>query len=301
MSARGDRLAFVSLILAGVFWGGGFPLGKVALRELDAAHMVLLRFVFAALFALPFALRRPEARALFRSPLALGCGGLYGLAFLVQFEGLAHVNVSFAALLVGAMPALIAVAARILGEPVSRLSWAGVVAASGGAALIAGRPGPGDTPLGVGLSVLSLFLFLSWLLLLRRAPKGGDALAMPALTVIVAAVTLLPLALILHGVPRLSLSPVTWAAVAGQGVVCTFLATAAWQFGAARVGNATAGVFVNIEPLMGSIIGVTLFGDRLTPGLAIGGLAIVVGSVVVVLGERGTQARDLVEVAPTPS
>ena len=41
-------LAFLALIMAGVFWGGGFPLGKLALREVDAAHLVLLRFVFAA-------------------------------------------------------------------------------------------------------------------------------------------------------------------------------------------------------------------------------------------------------------
>ena len=35
-------------------------------------------------------------------------GVLYGVAFMVQFEGLAHVSVTVAALLVGAMPALIA-------------------------------------------------------------------------------------------------------------------------------------------------------------------------------------------------
>ena len=228
-------------------------------------------------------------------------GFIYGLAFLVQFEGLAYTNVSLAALLVGAMPALIAIAARLLGEPVSRLSWAGVIAASLGAALIAGRPGPGGSPLGIGLSLLALLLFLSWLMVLRRTPKPADPMAVPAATVIISAATLLPVALLLHGPPRLNLSPITWGAIAAQGVVCTFLATAAWQFGAARVGNAVAGVFVNIEPLMGSVIGVSLFGDHLTLGLVIGGLSIIAGSVVVVLGERGTQARDLKEVAATPA
>ncbi len=295
------NLAFIALILAGVFWGGGFPLGKLALRQVNAADLVLLRFAFAALVALPFALRRAEARALFRSPTVLACGLIYGLAFLVQFEGLSYTNVSLAALLVGAMPALIAIAARLLGEPVSRLSWAGVIAASAGAALIAGRPGPGGTPLGIGLSLVALLLFLSWLLVLRRAPKAPTLLAMPAATVIIAAATLLPTALLLHGPPKLNLSPLTWTAIACQGVVCTFLATAAWQYGATRVGNAVAGVFVNIEPLMGSVLGVTLFGDHLTAGLVVGGLSIIAGSVVVVLGERNTRARDLVEVAATPA
>ncbi len=296
-----NRLAFLLLLAAGVFWGAGFPLGKVALRETDAAHMVLWRFLFASVIALPFALRRPEARALFRSPLVVACGVVYALAFEVQNEGLARSSVSLAALLVGAMPALIAIAARALGEPVSRLSWAGVAAATTGAALIAGRPQGAATPMGVVLSIIALFLFLTWLMILRRAPKPPTAMAMPAVTVIVAAATLVPISFALHGAPRLDLSPTAWSAMIGQGIFCTFLATAAWQFGAHRVGHARAGVFVNIEPLMGAAIGVALFGDHLTWALGVGGLCILAGSLIVVLGEEHTAAPDLEEVAATPS
>ena len=77
----------------------------------------------------------------------------------------------------------------------------------------------------------------------------------------------------------------------------TFLATAAWQFGAARVGAASAGVFINIEPLMGAAIGICLFGDRMTTALVLGGLLIIGGSVVVVLGERGMSAPQGSEIA----
>ena len=65
------RVAFLALILAGTLWGLGFPLGKLILRETDAAHMVLLRFVVAAVVAAPFALANREARALFRSPAGM--------------------------------------------------------------------------------------------------------------------------------------------------------------------------------------------------------------------------------------
>ena len=296
-----NRLAFLPLLAAGVFWGLGFPLGKVALAETDAAHMVLWRFVFASVIALPFALRRPEARALFRSPVVIACGVIYAVAFEVQNEGLARANVSLAALLVGGMPALIAVAARLLGEPVSRLSWAGVAAATLGAGLIAGRPQGSATPLGVALSLIALLLFLTWLLILRRAPKAPTAMAMPAATVVIATLALVPISFALHGAPRLDLSLRVWGAMIAQGIFCTFLATAAWQFGAPRVGHARAGVFVNIEPLMGAVIGVALFGDRLTWSLALGGACIIAGSLVVVLGEAHTTAPDMEEVAATPS
>jgi len=290
------RLAFLFLTLAGLFWGLGFPLGKLVLRETDAAHMVLLRLGIAAIAALPFALR-PAARDLFRSPIVLGGGVLYGIAFLIQFEGLARISVTLAALIVGVQPALIAIAARLLGERASRLSWVGVAAASLGAVLIAGMPGKAGSPTGVALSVLAIFIFLTWLFLVRRAPKAPEAMALPAVTVVLGALTVLPIALVMHGPPKLDLSPAAWAGVITQGVFCTFLATAAWQYGLARVGSAAAGVFINIEPLIGSVIGVSLFGDQLTAALCAGGALIIAGSFVVVLGER---QADLPELLPGP-
>ena len=253
----------------------------------------------AALASLPFALRSRQTRALFRSPPVVAAGVLYGVAFLVQFEGLARVSVTLAALLVGAMPALIAIAARLLGEKVSRASWAGVAAATLGAALIAGKPDGAGSPLGVALSLIALLIFLAWLLVLRRAPAAPSPMAIPAVTVVIAALTILPIALYMHGAPRLDLSPAAWAGIVGQGVLSTLLATAAWQFGSARVGAASAGVFINIEPLMGAAIGVALFGDHLTYALAAGGLLIVVGSLAVVLGER--DAAPGLETAPPPT
>ena len=295
-------LAILALIIAGASWGVGFPLGKLSLREIDAAHMVLLRFAVAALAAAPFALATRESRALFRSPAVLTAGALYGLAFLMQFEGLARVSVTLAALLVGAMPALIAVCARLMGERLNRLVWIGVAAATLGAALIAGKPGGAGSAAGVTLSVLSLFVFMGWLIALKRAPKAAAPMAVPAVTIVVAALTILPAALLMHGAPKLALSPVAWAGIAGQGLFSTLLATAAWQFGASRVSSATAGVFINIEPLLGAALGVLLFGDHLSLGLAVGGAMILVGSFVVVLGERDSAPDALVhDAAATPA
>jgi drug/metabolite transporter (DMT)-like permease len=296
------RFAFLALALAGCFWSLGFPLGKLILRETDAAHMVLLRFTVAALAGLPFALRDPAARALFRSPAALLAGALYGIAFLVQFEALALTSVTLSALLVGAMPALIALSAALLGEQVSRTSWAGVAAATLGAALIAGKPQGAGSALGVALALGSLLIFLAWLHVLRRAPVAPSPMALPAVTVIIAAVTILPIAFALHGAPKLDLSAGAWAGIVAQGVFSTLLATAAWQFGAARVGAASAGVFINIEPLMGAAFGVLLFGDRLTLALGVGGLLIMAGSFVTVLGEKAASPRsELGAPPPTPA
>ncbi|WP_091743051.1 DMT family transporter [Phenylobacterium immobile] len=282
---QGKALAFLALVAAGGFWGMGFPLGKMIMAETDAAHVVMLRFTVAALAAAPFALRNAATRRLFRSPVILFGGALYGLAFLVQFEGLARTSVTLSALLVGAMPAFIAVSARLLGETVSRVAWIGVAAATLGAAIIAGKPDGAGSVLGVVLALSALLVFLAWLHLVRRAPPSPAPLAVTAATIMVALATVAPIAFVMHGPPNLALSPMAWAGVIGQGVLATLLATAAWQYGAARLGSATAGVFINMEPLIGAAIGVALFGDHLTPALGIGGALIITGSLAVVLGE----------------
>jgi drug/metabolite transporter (DMT)-like permease len=294
------RLAFIALFASGLGWGLGFPLGKFAMMEMSAGQSVALRFAIAGLASLPFTLRR-EARALYRSPAVLTTGVLYGVAFLVQFEGLTRISVTLAALLVGGMPALIAVAARLTGERIPKLSWIGVAAATLGAAVIAGRPGDAGSPVGVAISFVALLIFLAWLMALRRCPEGPTQMALPSATIVVAAAVTVPAAFLLYGPPRLDFSPAAWAAVTGQGLISTVFATAAWQYGLARVGSATAGVFVNLEPLVGSAIGVLLFGDRLTLGLILGGLLILTGSYAVVLGERSAPPSDLAHNPATPA
>lgn len=296
-----QRLAILALIFAGVAWSLGFPFGKVALRETTPANLVFLRFAVAAIAALPFAFATPAARALFRSPPVVIAGALYGIAFLVQFEGLAHVNVSLASLLVGAMPALIAVAAYFMGEKVTRIAWLGIAAATAGAALIAGKPGGGGSAVGVILSLVSLLIFLAWLVVLKRAPKTAAPMAIPAVSIVVAAVTLAPISFVMHGPPDLTLSPTAWGGIVAQGIFCTLLATAAWQYGLARVGSTTAGVFVNMEPLAGAVIGVALFGDVLTLPIIFGGVLIIAGSFAVVLSERDVQRADLAKTPVTPA
>ena len=69
---------------------------------------------------------------------------------------------------------------------------------------------------------------------------------------------------------------------------------------ASSLGAASAGVFINIEPLIGACCGVLLFGDHLTAALFAGGLLIIGGSLTVVLGEKKAALGDVqATVAPT--
>ena len=70
----------------------------------------------------------------------------------------------------------------------------------------------------------------------------------------------------------------------------TVLPTALFAFGQSRVSADVAGAFLNLEPLVGAIIGMALFASPLGPVQLAGGAAIVpasgLSSFQVVRGER---------------
>jgi len=284
---------YLALSAAGACWGLGLPFGELALRETDAAHMILLRFAVAGLAVLPWTLMRPQCRRLLRHPAVVLAGACYAVGFLIEFEGLARSSVAISALLVGLMPALIAVAAAIGGERIGPASWIGVAGASLGAALIAGKPGAGGTALGVILCLVSLPAFLAWLYAAKRAPAGASPVDVSCAAIVIAAVVLAGLVTLLHGPPSLHLSAVAWGGIFGQGLLSTVVATIAWQLGAGRVASAAAGVFINLEPLIGAVIGVALFHDRPTLAAGLGGVLILAGSLTTVLGEHRRAPEQL--------
>ena len=79
--------------------------------------------------------------------------------------------------------------------------------------------------------------------------------------------------------PFAHLSPTAWAAVAISGLFCTAATTLLWNWGIHRVPASRAGVFLNIEPALGSWLGVRLLGEHLGPYAWAGGALILIAAI----------------------
>jgi drug/metabolite transporter (DMT)-like permease len=295
-------LGYGACALAGCLWGTGFYFGKLALREMGVGHMVLYRFLFASLGMLPVVLtagrRRKRLRWTLRekSTLLIAAGLGIPLQFLLQFEGLEHTTVSHASLMVGTLPVLLALGATIFtGERLDPIGWVALAGSTVGAALIVvgGRSDAlspsGPTLGGDLLVVVSLVISLGWILMNKSLMEVHSPLAVTAYGILAGTAMLVVWVVAVDGPPPTTkVSMTAWLALAASGILCTATTTALWNWGIHHVPASRAGVFLNIEPALGSWLGVQLLGDRLGPFAWVGGGLILAAAVT--LTTRGHEA-----------
>jgi drug/metabolite transporter (DMT)-like permease len=301
-------LGYGACALAGALWGTGFYWGRLALNEMSVEHMVLYRFLFASLGILPVALRNREhlTAAEIRLLLLIAAFGV-PIQFLLQFHGLVLTTVSHAALMVGAMPVLLAAAAAIFaGESLGWIEWFALCTSTVGAALVVlggsrvttGRETP--TLTGDFLVILSLFTALAWVLLSKKLMESHRPRVVTAYTILSGTAMLIVVVLgpwavspITHirvpGLPFAQVSATAWIALAISGVLCTATTTLLWNWGIHHVPASRAGVFLNIEPALGSILGVELLGEKLGPYAWLGGAMILAAAIA--LTTRGNEPQ----------
>jgi drug/metabolite transporter (DMT)-like permease len=286
----GGGIGYVACALAGCCWGMGFFFGKIAFTRLGVGHYVLYRFLFACLGLLPL-LEAPRFTAREWRLLLIGAFLGVPLQFMVQFEGLKLTTVSHAALMVGTMPVILAVGATIFAhERLDLKGWIALIGSTAGIALIvlSARRGASSAAIRGGniegdlLVVLSLMIALGWVLINQRLILlGRSPLAVTAWTLLTGAAMLFPWVILQDGLPPVrGLGWHVWFAVAASGLFSTSAATALWNWGIHRVPASRAGVFLNIEPALGSILGVVVLGEHLGPGAYVGGSLIIAAVIV---------------------
>jgi drug/metabolite transporter (DMT)-like permease len=248
---------------------------------------VFYRFAFASLGLLPLLItHRPKFNAsewrtlLFASFLGVP------LQFLFQFKGLSLTTVSHASLMVGTMPVILAVGAVVYAhERLNTLGWISLALSTAGAALIAvgahhDASGKGPTLAGDLLVVFSLFIALFWILFNKRLMERHNHIVVTAYGVIAGTLMLGLYVPFAYGLPPVhGVSWKAWAALAASGLLCTATTTLLWNWGMTQVPASQAGVLLNMEPLIGSLLGVFLLGERLGPLAWVGGLLILTAAV----------------------
>ncbi len=279
----------LALATAGSLWGTGFFFGKIALTEMSVPDMVLFRMGFACVGLVPVIFSGRSYFDLNFDTSEWGwvfAASVLGVpvSYLVSFKGLSLTTVSHASLMVGTLPMLLALAAVVLWrERLHRGGWLALTASTVGAALIALSSKTGSSVAQASLRgdllvVLSMFAAIAWILISKRLMRRHSALAVTAFIFWIGTVLLALVVMTISGIPPLHFSTRAWIAVAEQGLFATASATVLWNWGLKRVPASQAGIFVNLEPLVGAILGVSLLHEVLGIMALAGGTLIIGGA-----------------------
>ena len=313
-SAGGRHGAVVALIASGIAWGTSVPLSKVALGWLAPGWLTLARFGLAAIVLLVIAGRKGKLRGTLTLPvLASGAVG-YGCSVAIQNAGIARTSVTHASLIIGATPILVAIIVAVWQHAVARpVAWAGFVLALGGVGLIAGGRGNGATHAGDLLVLAATVISALVTVAQARLLEGRDPIALTAVQFLGATLGALPFAAAeglpsvshvvdmhsvgMHSVGMHSAGPYVVAVPVIATVAVTITGTlvpfSLFAFGLKQVSAEVAGAFLNLEPLVGAIIGIVAFGDPYGTRQVGGGLAIIAGIALSTLPLLGVRRRTV--------
>ena len=279
--ARPNRIwPIASLPAAGCLWGTGFLFGKITFAEMTVSENVGYRFIFGSLGLAPILWRRPPTGLGSRALGLILVASIVGvpIQFLLQYKGLEATTVSHASLIVGTLPILVALfSSLLLKERLKAFEYGLMVASAGGAALIATAKkvvaGPQPTTRGDLLVFLSMFAAMAMVLLSKHLMAQYGALQFTAWMIGIGTLILLAWIEATHPM-RVRFSPHIWLAVVAQGILCTTAAFLLWNWGLARVPASHAAIFLNLEPLVGTLLGVIILNERLGAVGILGGALI---------------------------
>lgn len=270
------RNALFALAAAGALWGLTVPLSKLSLGWLGPGWLTVVRFAVATPL-LALAGRRGLRQALAPRVAASGAIG-FGAVIMLQNAGIQRTSTTHAAVLIGAVPVLVALIAAALGQakPQAR-GWAGHALALGGVALVAGAAGGAATPRGDLLVLASAALSAALIVIQPQLLAGRDAAAVTAVQFAAGALVALPIAIVSEGIPAAPVKSMPVIALVALATIGTPLPFWLFAHGQARVSAQLAGAFTNLEPIVGVALGWAAFGNPAAIQQITGAMAVLAG------------------------
>ncbi|HMN47144.1 MAG TPA: DMT family transporter [Povalibacter sp.] len=289
--------ALFSLVLLMVMWGSTFVVTKAAAQGFSPMMLAMLRFLIASLILVPLAFARGGLKLL-PQPRPWGTLLLMAFAGIAAFStcftyALVYGSASQGALIYAGLPAAIAIAAIFfLGEKPSRRRLAGIVLSIVGVALLiaAGEPDTGSpAPLLGALWMIGAVLAWTAYTVFAKRLAHADNLVVIAVISVLGTAMLLPFAVgefLRVETPAPSAS--AWAGVLFMGVVASALAYIVYGYVLRELDASVVGSYTNLDPIVGVVIAVWLYGEVLHPGQIVGGLIAFAGMGLASLEENST-------------
>ena len=284
----------LALLAAMGLWGASYVAGKYALTGAGPFTVLALRLALATVILGPLARRQGFRWGMVVQKRYL-LFGLTGMFLHLGFEvvGLNFTSATSAALVIATAPAVTAAfSITMLGERLTPAIWGGIALSIVGVILVTGGQGPDGYPYG-WLGNLLIFLgVVTWGVFTVQGKRMSTDRhpAIVSTTAATAAGTLMfiPFAvgeLVVQGAPTFDAASI-WSIIY-LGVFASAVAYVLWNVALERVDASIAGNFINLVPVIGVILGLSI-GETMTPLQGVGGATVALG---IYMSHRGSASK----------
>jgi len=281
-------VAYLLLILTPLFWAGNHVAARGVADVADPFLMAFLRWSLAFIILLPFwlpaAVRQwPVIRSnvpllLWLSVTSVGCFNTF------IYLGVETTTATNTTLLHAIIPVLILLLNRIFfKETISFLQWGGITASMLGVVVLITQGhverivslhlNPGDLWILAAIGV-----WAAYSITLKFKPAELEPFTFFGLSVLIGLIAIVPFALYEQGgvhLPEMDLS--VWGVVIYVAIFPSILAFTFWNRGVSELGASTAGLFIYLIPVFGTLLSVIVLNERMHAYHMVGIALIVLG------------------------
>ncbi|MFT4542807.1 MAG: drug/metabolite transporter (DMT)-like permease [Planctomycetota bacterium] len=280
-----------------LIWGVNIPLMKGAIGHLHPFAFNTIRLTLSVIVLGIMdhrAQRGLEAKRIpWRGVVAVGLisGFIYQLLFL---GGMGRTSAGHTAVLIGSGPFWTAIIGQLTRtEQLRRLAWIGIALAFSGTILVVADNAGGATLHGDALVLAAAIMWASGTILSKHVLQRMDALRLAFLYALV----VLPLHWVVawphFTLQELEVAPSNfWIAVMYSGILSTGVAYALWNMGLVAVGPARTAVYVNLVPVIATLLAWAWLDEAIGPKQAIGAVLVISGLLLV---QKKQPRRELIE------
>lgn len=298
MSEERDWKPAAAVILAGALWGGiSIFIRKLSEAGLGSLQISAVRLLVASVgYTLVLAVSRPEKLRISLRDIwmFIGTGIVSVVMFnICYFTTMIHSQASIAVVLLYTSPVFIMILSALLfKERITVRKLIAVAVTVSGCTLVSGVLGGGYvlSPFILLCGLGSGFFYGLYTIFGRIALKKYDTETVTAYTFIFGAAGAICTGNVGDTVSCVCRHPQLLFWCVGIGVLCTILPYYFYTWGLKRMESAKAAILVAVEPLVGAVIGMTLFQESREPTKLLGICLILAAIILLNLPERRNQA-----------
>lgn len=283
-------------IIAAVSYGTN-PLGALSLYSegYDVNTVLFFRYGLAAIILLLILIAKKESLQINRKELKFVAllGLLFATSSLTLFTSFHYMDAGIASTLLFVYPIMVAILmALFFKEKINLTTCLSISLALTGIGML--YQGGGNTALstvGVVLVMLSSLSYAIYIIVVNKADIGFSALKLTFYVLVFCILTTVVYSLAGGGQPiQLLTSSSAWGYALLLAILPTVISLITMTIAVQSIGSTPTAIMGALEPLTAVVIGVSVFGEALTPHLIIG-IVLILGGVLLIIGGKAISFR----------